>query len=222
MPIEDLLGAQGAQQLDRPGQRTAFGQELPEQFAVALEQRFLFRGSDLAPELAGGRARGEAAAHADAPMDAPSVDGKADFRERALPGEHVRVNRVDQRAVEVEDQCLHHVRILQQAVDANCADVQADAENGMRQEGSYPGLPRIGRSGCRKAKPECGLHDEEWQKHGHHAENQRRHERRLRQPAAGYVAQRTQGRRPRQSRSGQSSRPRIRKASARRSQWTHA
>ena len=116
----DLLRAQGAQQFDGPGQGAAFGQELPEQFAVALQENFLLCGIDLAPEFACGRARSQAAAHADAPMDAPSIDREAAFRERPLPGEHVRVNRVDQRAVEIEDQRLHVYRLRRSTSSCSC------------------------------------------------------------------------------------------------------
>jgi len=44
-------------------------------------------------------------------MNAPSVDRKTAFRERPLPGEHVCVNRVDQGAVQIEDQRLHEAII---------------------------------------------------------------------------------------------------------------
>ena len=59
------------------------------------------------PDLACDRAREEASAHPNAPVDFPAVDREAGFRERALPGEHVRVNGVDERPVEIKNESAH-------------------------------------------------------------------------------------------------------------------
>src|SRR5689334_14009545 len=37
-------------------------------------------------------------------MDPPTVDRQSDFREGALPGEDVRIDGIDERAVEIEDE----------------------------------------------------------------------------------------------------------------------
>jgi hypothetical protein len=59
-------------------------------------------------QLACDSTREQAAAHADAPMDAPAFDRQARLGQRPLPGEDVRVDGVDQRAVEVEDEGSSH------------------------------------------------------------------------------------------------------------------
>jgi hypothetical protein len=46
----------------------------------------------------------QAAAHADAAVDAPHRELDADALERFAPGEHVLVHAVDERAVEVEQE----------------------------------------------------------------------------------------------------------------------
>ena len=68
--------------------------------AQPLAALLVDRDAGLAHELVGE----QAAAHADLAVDAP--DGKIDAFavERFLPGEHVLVDAVDQRAVEVEQE----------------------------------------------------------------------------------------------------------------------
>ena len=74
------------------------------------------------PDLAGDGAGEEPAAHADPAMDPPAVDRVAGLEQRPLPGEDVGVDGVDERAVEVEDQCLHGQRIARRgAVDGHRA-----------------------------------------------------------------------------------------------------
>src|SRR5207302_639151 len=77
---------------------------LAEDAAVAKLDRLGLCRRELAPHLARDRAREEAAAHPDPAVDAPAVDRHPFLRKRALPREHVRVDGVDQRAVEVEDE----------------------------------------------------------------------------------------------------------------------
>src|SRR5438045_791512 len=66
----------------------------------------LLRG-DVSPELACDTAGEQATAHADTTMNPPSVDREAGFGEGALPREDMRIDGVDQRSVEVEDQGAH-------------------------------------------------------------------------------------------------------------------
>jgi len=47
------------------------------------------------------------AAHPDPPVDAPSVDDEAALLERLLPGHDMGIHRVDEGAVEVEDEGAH-------------------------------------------------------------------------------------------------------------------
>jgi hypothetical protein len=47
----------------------------------------------------------ETAAHPDPAVNPPAVDRQAELGERALPGEDVHIDRVDEGAVEVEDEC---------------------------------------------------------------------------------------------------------------------
>ena len=72
------------------GARMAFAQPLA---AVLVD-----RNPRLADELVGE----QAPAHADLAMDAPDGEVEALVVERLLPGEHMLIDAVDQRAVEVE------------------------------------------------------------------------------------------------------------------------
>src|SRR5229473_447490 len=56
-----------------------------------------------APGLAQQRVQEQAAAHADAPVDAPDGELDPGALERVTPGEHVLVHAVHQRAVEIEE-----------------------------------------------------------------------------------------------------------------------
>ena len=51
-------------------------------------------------------------AHPDPAVHAPAVDRHARLRQRLLPGEDVRVHGVDQRPVEIEDQCAHATSVV--------------------------------------------------------------------------------------------------------------
>ena len=64
---------------------------------------------ELASGLAQQRAREQAAAHADAAVDAPHRELDAGLLQRLVPRQHVLIDAVDQRAVEIEDQgrCRH-------------------------------------------------------------------------------------------------------------------
>src|SRR5439155_21635896 len=96
-----------SEQLDGAGQRAAFREEAAKQLTVpTLDDLGLVR-RDLAADPACDAAREQAAAHADTTVDAPAVDGETGFGESALPGEDVRVDGVDQRPVEIENQRLH-------------------------------------------------------------------------------------------------------------------
>ena len=68
--------------------------------AQPLAALLVDRNAGLANKLVGE----QAAAHADLAMDAP--DGKVDPLgvQRLLPGEHVLIDAVDQRAVEIEEE----------------------------------------------------------------------------------------------------------------------
>ena len=79
---------------------------------MAPLQVFRCRGIDVVPELARRRAREQAAAHADAAVNTPAVDGKTRLGKCALPGKHVRVNGVHQSAIEIEDESAHHGGLL--------------------------------------------------------------------------------------------------------------
>ena len=104
--------AQVREQLHGAGQRTTLGQELAEQLAVAALDLLDLLVAQGPAQLARHRPREEAAAHADAPMDAPALERQPRLGQRPLPGEDVGVDGVDQRAVEVEDQRSCHVANL--------------------------------------------------------------------------------------------------------------
>ena len=98
---------QVGEQVTGARQRAALREQLAEQLAVqALDVLGLLVG-ELPPELARHRAREQPAAHADAAVDPPAVDRHVALGQRSLPGEHVAVDGVDERAVEVEDQGRH-------------------------------------------------------------------------------------------------------------------
>src|SRR5207247_3907136 len=109
-PVRDSLVAQRAEQRDRAGEGSPFGEEFAKELTVprldeaglGVAQRF----SDLASHRPGE----EPTAHADTAVDLPSVDRETGLGERSLPGKHVRVYRVDERSVEVEDQRSHRER----------------------------------------------------------------------------------------------------------------
>jgi hypothetical protein len=63
--------------------------------------------AELPPDLAGDGAREQPAAHADPPVDAPALERHPRLVEGLLPREDVRVDAVDERAVEVEDERAH-------------------------------------------------------------------------------------------------------------------
>ena len=108
---QDAGSAQELQQLHRAGERPAVGHELRKDLAMAVLQTFRFRHAEIAAQLATRGAREEAAAHPHAAVDAPAVDRQAGLPERALPGKDVRVNRVDQGAVKIKDQCFQVVSL---------------------------------------------------------------------------------------------------------------
>ena len=110
MPWMIPRAPQVGEQLDRAGKRAALGQQLPEDPRVAGLERVGLLGREVPADLARDGAGEEPAAHPDPPVDPPAVDRHPLLRQRALPGEHVRVDGVDERAVEIEDQRLRHSR----------------------------------------------------------------------------------------------------------------
>jgi hypothetical protein len=105
--VRDASRVQLPEQVASARQRATPRQQLAEDLAVTgLDRAGLILG-DRAPEFARDGAREEPAAHADAAVDAPAVDRHVALRERSLPSEHVGVDGVDERAVEVEDQRGH-------------------------------------------------------------------------------------------------------------------
>jgi hypothetical protein len=78
-------------------------------------------GVDRPPGLAQQRAGEQAAAHADAPVDPPHRQLDPGDLQRLLPGEHVLVDAVDQRAVQVEHE---HRPVVHGLPDATISDPQ--------------------------------------------------------------------------------------------------
>ena len=99
-------GLIGAARSDANGQLRAEVEERPDEPVPPLHGLDL-RVVERTPDLTRDGAREEAAAHADPPMDAPAVDRHPHFGQGPLPRKDVRVDGVDQRAVEVEDQGRH-------------------------------------------------------------------------------------------------------------------
>ena len=103
----DAVRAQRVEQLDRATQRPARRRELPVEHAVARLQPLRLHQVDLRADLGRRLLRQQVAAHPEAPVDPPAVDGEIDLCEGHLPGHDVRIDRVDERPVEVEDQRVH-------------------------------------------------------------------------------------------------------------------
>lgn len=100
-------GAEGAEHLDGARQRPWARQELPEDLLVAPVDRLGLLGGQLAAGLALGVADDQLAAGADVPVQAVAVHDDADLGQGELPGQHVAVDRIDERAVQVENECVH-------------------------------------------------------------------------------------------------------------------
>ena len=60
-----------------------------------------------APDFARDGPGEQPAAHPDPAVDAPAVDRHARLSQRLLPGEHVGIDGVDERPVEIEDERAH-------------------------------------------------------------------------------------------------------------------
>src|SRR5205814_197571 len=107
--VRDLLLAQPAQELDRAWQGTALRQKLAKELAVARLDPLGIAIAEWSPDLARDGTGEEATAHPDPPVDLPSVDGQAGLGEGALPREDVRIDRVDERPVEIENERTHRL-----------------------------------------------------------------------------------------------------------------
>src|SRR5437667_9403511 len=99
---------QVGQERHRAGERSPLRKQLAVQLAVTPLDLLDLLVVQRTAQLAGHGASEEAAAHPDAPMDAPTLDRQAGLGQGPLPGEDVGVDRVDQRAVQVEDQRSRH------------------------------------------------------------------------------------------------------------------
>src|SRR2546425_3097461 len=99
--------AKPPEKLDRPGQRTALGQEIAKERAVARLDALGLIVAERSSGLPSDGPREETAAHSDAPVHLPALDAEPRLGERPLPREDVRVDRVHQRSVKIEDQGAH-------------------------------------------------------------------------------------------------------------------
>ena len=111
--MHDGAVSEVGEQLGGARQGPALGQEALEDLAVAVLERARLLLAELAADLPAHGAGEEAAAHADAAVDPPAVDDDPALHERALPGEDVRVDRVDEGPVEVEDERGHGADSIQ-------------------------------------------------------------------------------------------------------------
>src|SRR5438045_9642510 len=107
--VRDLLVAQPAQELGRAWQGASLRQKLAEQLTVPCLDPLRIAIAERPPDLARDGTSEEAAAHPDPSVDLPSVDGQPSFREGTLPGEDVRVDRVDERPVAIENERTHQL-----------------------------------------------------------------------------------------------------------------
>ena len=98
----DASGAAVVEQVDRRRAAVDDRQQLAEKLAVAVLRAAAIRRAEVTSELARAARVKQSAAHSDATVDAPAVDREALVVERALPGKDMRVDGVDERAIEVE------------------------------------------------------------------------------------------------------------------------
>src|SRR5262245_56219089 len=93
-------------------ERTPLGEELSEELSVARLHRLDLVRRQRSTDLARHRAREETSAHSHSAVYAPAIDRQLDLCKGALPGEDVRVDRVDERPVQVEDQRRHSTSLV--------------------------------------------------------------------------------------------------------------
>lgn len=106
-PVRNLLLAQPAQKLDRAGEGAAVWEKLAEKLAVPCLDPFRVAVAERPPDLTRNCASKKAPAHPDTPVDLPAIDRESGFRQGALPREDVRVDGVDERSVEIENERTH-------------------------------------------------------------------------------------------------------------------
>src|SRR5437773_3284540 len=106
-PVGHTVLAQPAEEFDGTRQGSPLREQLAEKCTVAALDALRLVVGQRPARLARDGSGEQSAAHPDATMDAPSLDRKTGFGERLLPREDVRVDRVDEGPVEVEDQRLH-------------------------------------------------------------------------------------------------------------------
>jgi hypothetical protein len=78
-------------------------------------------GVEVVPRFPQQHVRKEATAHANFPMDSPDRQRDPFVIQRFLPCQHVLVNAVDQRAVEIEDECRFNAVRHGHSIPAHCA-----------------------------------------------------------------------------------------------------
>ena len=106
--VRHFRGAEGAQKLDCARKRPALRQKVTKKFAVTALQLLGLLGGEIAAKLASNRPGKQAAAHADPAVNPPAIDRQLRLRQRPLPREHVGVNGVDKRAIQIENQSGHN------------------------------------------------------------------------------------------------------------------
>ncbi len=111
--------------------------------------------ADLEPGLTQQLVGEEAAAHADLAMDAPDRKLDAFGVERLLPGEHMLINAVDQRAVEIKQKGVlgaHGVPRVPAAVQRAALAERCTAEPGPSQAPAFVMIPGLQRNASRCAR----------------------------------------------------------------------
>ena len=93
---------QHVEQLLRPGKRPDLSDATGVRLLVKLAQSVRLVRTDIAAGFADERAHEQAAAHTDAAVDTPDGERNARGLEHLLPREHVLIDAVQQRAVEVK------------------------------------------------------------------------------------------------------------------------
>jgi hypothetical protein len=98
---------QEAQQIHRSRQRPPKGQELLKDFSMTPLKRQYFCCAEVSAQFACDCPGEKAAAHTNPSMDEPAWNGHARFRECLLPSKNVGVDRIDERPVQIKDECAH-------------------------------------------------------------------------------------------------------------------
>jgi hypothetical protein len=86
-----------------PWQGTPLWKKLRKQFSMTRLKSFRFLWIEVVPKFTPRRARKQPPTHPYTPVNTPTINWYASFRERALPREDVSIDSIDKSPIEVKD-----------------------------------------------------------------------------------------------------------------------